>query len=116
MWSLCKFVVFLPPTPRRAPEFIGGRVINPSRADQARWIAIARPSIPEELKSYRGAVELRVESVFRRPFSHYKRGIRGDDTRLKVSAPRFHTQRPDTDNLTKFIGDALSGVAYHDDR
>jgi len=28
----------------------------------------------------------------------------------------FHTQAPDCDNLAKFLGDCLSGLAFRDDR
>ncbi len=55
------------------------------------------------------AVELRF--AMPRPKSHT--GAKG----LKASAPEFHTQKPDIDNLEKLLGDQItrSGRIWHDD-
>jgi Holliday junction resolvase RusA-like endonuclease len=50
---------------------------------------------------------------FSRPKSHYGTGRNAD--RLKVSAPFFHTARPDLDNCVKLLKDALNGLVVHDD-
>ena len=63
------------------------------------------------MEKYRGAVTVSVSAYFNRPLEHLKRGNRG----LRKSAPRRHIQKPDGDNLMKFIGDCLTGLAYHDD-
>ncbi len=34
---------------------------------------------------------------------------------LKPHAPLFHTSRPDADNLSKFVKDALNGRFWRDD-
>jgi Holliday junction resolvase RusA-like endonuclease len=60
-----------------------------------------------------GALQLDVVFEFPRPKSHY--GTGGNSGRLKASAPRFHTARPDADKLTRAIGDALTGIVYRDD-
>jgi crossover junction endodeoxyribonuclease RusA len=55
---------------------------------------------------------LRLWAVFRfkRPKAHYlKSGLRAD-------APQWHTSTPDTDKLTRAIGDAMTGVVYGDDK
>ena len=69
----------------------------------------------EKMIKYTGGVSIRIDSVFLRPKVHYKRGLRGGDTRLKIHAPHFHAQKPDCDNLAKFVGDCLSGLAFRDD-
>lgn len=38
-----------------------------------------------------------------------------DKRKLQRHLGRFHAQRPDADNLTKLVGDALNGIAYLDD-
>ena len=55
------------------------------------------------------AVELRF--AMPRPKSHF--GAKG----LKPSAPEFHTQKPDIDNLEKLLGDQItrSGRIWRDD-
>ena len=40
-----------------------------------------------------------------------KRGGRG----LRATAPILHFQKPDADNLQKFVGDCLTNLAYRDD-
>ena len=35
---------------------------------------------------------------------------------LKDSAPVYHTSAPDADNILKFVGDALNGIFWRDDR
>ena len=92
-------------------------MINPSKQAMKQWRNAARQFLAahNDMSNYKGAVGLDLEFVFRRPDSHYKRNLRGDDTRLKASAPRTHTKKPDLDNLVKFIGDCLNKLAYHDD-
>lgn len=47
---------------------------------------------------------------FQRPKAHFNsKGL------VKESAPKMHTSKPDIDNLTKFIADALNQVFWRDD-
>ena len=62
----------------------------------------------------RGPVYLCAKFYFARPDSHYGTG-RNKHT-LKPSAPKDHTQRPDSLKLMRAIEDALSGVLYADDK
>jgi crossover junction endodeoxyribonuclease RusA len=48
-----------------------------------------------------------------RPKGHY--GTGKNKSVLKPSSPEWHSGRPDLDNLTKFIQDALNKVFYSDD-
>jgi Holliday junction resolvase RusA-like endonuclease len=36
-------------------------------------------------------------------------------SKKRVAATKYHTSRPDTDNIIKLVTDALNGVAYADD-
>lgn len=113
--SLVSFVIPQPPKAKKAPSFIRGRVVNESRDDMRRWSDAASHFVPEELIKYKGPLDVKINAVFRRPNAHYKRNLRGDDARLKAGAPRCHVVKPDGDNLAKFVGDCLSGLAFHDD-
>lgn len=62
----------------------------------------------------RGAVGLGLAFWFPRPASHYGTGKRSNV--LKANAPAFHAQAPDADKLVRACFDALSGIAYRDDR
>lgn len=48
-----------------------------------------------------------------RPRGHF--GTGKNEHLLKASAPRFHTVKPDADKLARAVGDALTGIVYHDD-
>ena len=76
-----------------------------------RWIAEARLYVPEENAKYNGPVIVVIDAFFKRPMSHLKR-----NQRVKQNAPTTHTQKPDGDNIAKFVCDCLSKVAYQDDK
>lgn len=50
---------------------------------------------------------------FDRPAGHYVGRRKGGE--LRADAPRWHTGKPDADNLVKLIKDGLNGVAWADD-
>lgn len=58
---------------------------------------------------------VRVECLFEfaRPKAHYGTGRNAG--KVKDSAPKRHTQKPDVDKLARAILDGLTGVAIHDD-
>jgi len=60
-----------------------------------------------------GAIRADFEFILARPKSHYGTG-RNAGT-LKTSAPGYHIQTPDYDNLCKLLTDALNGIVYKDD-
>jgi Holliday junction resolvase RusA-like endonuclease len=53
-----------------------------------------------------GALRVDLEFYFARPKSHFGTGRNAN--RLKLSAPIWHTKKPDIDNLEKAVFDALS--------
>lgn len=61
----------------------------------------------------KGAVRMDVTFSFRRPKSHY--GTGRNARRLKPSAPRYHTQKPDLTKLVRSTEDALKGIIWEDD-
>lgn len=60
-----------------------------------------------------GAVVLQVEYVFARPKGH--QGTGRNSGKVKPTAPRHITTKPDLTNLTKTLEDALRGIAWQDD-
>ena len=89
----------------------GTRMVDPSAGDKADFLTIAmehKPDVPLDVPLHVG-----ITFVFARPKGHYGTGKNAH--LLKPSAPYFMTSTPDTDNLTKFIGDALNGIFWKDD-
>lgn len=60
-----------------------------------------------------GPVRLVATFVFPRPKSHF---VGGDGVRLKPTAPAFHLQTPDADKLLRAAMDALTQIAWADDK
>lgn len=87
------------------------RNYDPSKADKADFLQMAQvnaPAVPIE-----GPIALSLLFVFPRPKSHYRTGKNAGI--LKDNAPFFHTSKPDEDNLSKFVKDALNKVYWRDD-
>ena len=86
---------------------------NPSANEMRKFrgIVLATKKIPAQCANYRGPVKVHVKAYFARPLSHLKRHCRG----FRSTAPKFMTQKPDADNIAKFVGDCLTKVAFRDD-
>lgn len=91
-----------------------GRMYNPNATGQQRFADICKDKITRKF-SDSAAIGLEVDFYFKRPLTHFKRNVYGDLVR-KVDAPNRCTMKVDVDNLGKFVMDALTGVAYDDDR
>jgi len=73
--------------------------------------AIAVAAKEAGLAKFEGAVAVELHFNFKRPKSHFR-----SNGTLKESAPLWHTQRPDYDNLEKGLIDALTKLgAWEDD-
>ena len=106
-----KFTVPGEPKSKKSVACFDGTMRNPSANEMRKWSDIAKQYVPADKKNYTGAVELELRAYFERPLSHLKRNGKG----LKSSAPERHIKKPDADNLAKFAGDCLTGLAYKDD-
>ena len=84
---------------------------DPAAKDKVSFAGILQQEAPKEPISAPIALEL----VFymARPRNHYGSGKKAEC--LKDSAPEHHSGRPDLDNLTKFVQDALNKIYYRDD-
>jgi Holliday junction resolvase len=72
--------------------------------------AIAEAAKAAGLTKFAGAVAIELRFNFKRPKSHFRR-----NGEVKDSAPFFHSQRPDYDNLEKGLIDALTKLGAWDD-
>ena len=59
------------------------------------------------------ALHLHVDFIMPRPKGHF--GTGKNAAKLKPSAPKFHTKRPDATKLLRALEDALTGVIWRDD-
>ena len=61
-----------------------------------------------------GPVHVAIVFYFRRPENHY--GTRKGEKYLKERAPKWHASIGDIEKLVRSIHDAMSGIAFHDDK
>jgi Holliday junction resolvase RusA-like endonuclease len=103
------------PIAKKRPRFArrGKHVVtyNDQETEEGLWLLDAKKQIAEKLN---GPVVVEVVFSMPRPKSHFGTGRNAGI--LKPSAPKEHTQKPDIDNLIKFVLDCLNhcGV-WHDD-
>jgi len=82
--------------------------VDPSKEDKAAFLTIAaqnKPDVP-----FNEPIKLIVHAYFPRPKDHYLK------SGLRITAPYWHTGTPDADNILKFVGDALNGIFWKDDK
>lgn len=86
-------------------------VYDPNKESKESFLSVAHrhaPDVPLDCP-----LRLILSFYFQRPKSHYRGGKHAGQ--LKPSAPTYHTGRPDTDNLIKFVADGLNGIFWRDD-
>ena len=102
------------PIAKHRPRFArrGKHVVTYSdqQEDEVKFISLAQLSVDEPMS---GPLKAQIEFYMPRPKSHY--GTGKNSGILKPNAPGYHTVKPDTDNLIKFVLDCLNGIAFHDD-
>lgn len=96
----------------RAVVAQGGSQWNRARLAEFR-ADLAEQFTRKQGKRINGAVTLTVHALFARPKSHYGTGRNAH--RLKPSAPRAHTKKPDLDKLIRAVGDALTNAGVIED-
>lgn len=89
----------------------GNRVYDPSAQDKKDWMLNAQDFCPQN--PFTEALEVELEFTMPRAKSHFGSGKNSNI--LKPSAPKCHLQKPDLDNLVKFVLDAMNGHFYKDD-
>ncbi len=110
------FVPGLPKGQPRVKACIRGKhagVYDPGTAD-AWKMAVAESWRYTKMPTFIKPVRVTLECIFPRPKSHFGSGKNAQT--LKLSAPLFHTSKPDADNLAKAILDVLTRLkAWQDD-
>jgi len=90
-----------------------GKTYNPqSEVERAiQWEM--KKSLPEDYEITRKPLMMALDAYFPRPMSHY--GTGKNEGKLKPSAPKFHTNKPDMDNTCKIYMDCMNKLVYLDD-
>ena len=79
---------------------------DPSKKDKKSFYIKSLSHKP--IQPLSGNLFLDIKFYFNRPKSHYRTGKYKD--LLKQAAPKYyHSQKPDIDNLVKFVADAIQG-------
>lgn len=102
------------PVPKLRPR-IGWRgrkpcLINPQTEIENWYRSLLIGAIGPVRPIFTGPVVTNYEFCFKRPKSHFKKS-----GGLKKGAPEQHTQKPDLDNLIKFINDCCNKIIFKDD-
>lgn len=104
--------------PRQRHALIGGHVRNytPAKAPVNAYKYAIQCKATEQFSGEPTTHPIHVDivCVFSRPKSHYRTGKMADQR--KVGSPNCHTTKPDAENVAKAIMDALTGIAYRDDK
>ena len=107
--SRTAFTIFGKPYAKKRPRFSrkSGRAFNPSENTVAENSlgAVAATHFPQPLT---GPVRLEIIAVFGIPASWAK-------AKKAAMAYRHHTQKPDCDNIGKWVCDGLNRIAWADD-
>lgn len=86
------------------------KTYSAQETEESKFYMLAKRQIKEPLS---GPLMFHARFVFARPKSHFGTGKNAG--KLKPSAPFYHTQTIDLDNLCKFALDCLQGLAFEND-
>ena len=107
------FEVLGDPKPQGRPRaFKRGKHIQ-MYSPKTEWKESVKYAAAKEEPIYAEAIEIRLEFYFARPKSHFGTGKNAE--KLKSSAPKYHTKKPDVDNLAKAVLDACQDVGLFKD-
>lgn len=113
--EICFFAAGRPAAQGSKRHVGGGRLIESSR-QVGPWREIVRQAAIEVMAGrppIEGPVYLVQVFALPRPKSHY--GTGRNSGQVKRGAPHRPPVRPDLDKLARAVGDALTGICYHDD-
>ena len=110
-----KFTVYGNPKglKRHRDRKFGGK-FDPSAGDKADFLAMAMQHKPDKPFPVDCPISLGVIAYFKRPGKHFYTGKRKDV--MREDAADYYTNTPDGDNVLKFIGDALEGIFWENDK
>ena len=96
--------------PQKRHRLSRGRVYDPSCHDKKCFLLWCQKMHTPVPQLYSKPLHCKLTFTFLRPKSHCTAS-----GALRKAAPKQHVCKPDTDNLAKFVLDALNGVYYKDD-
>ena len=88
-----------------------GFTYDPSASDKRDFLALIHSKAPKT--PIYGGIYLKVTFSLPYPKKHLRTGKFSGQ--LKPNAPTIYTNKPDIDNMLKFIMDTGNGVLWHDD-
>lgn len=100
------------PEPKARPRVCNGRTFDPKEKQKRAFrkrLAVATHGV----EPLHGALMIQIDFHMPRPKKHYRTGKYSH--LLKDTAPDRHTQKPDVDNLVKFLLDCGNGIVWDDD-
>lgn len=102
-----RFFIQGTPKPQARPRTARRGKFNVIYSESTEWKEGCKyKAVQEKGDNYfDGAIKVDLDFFFHRPKSHYGTGKNAD--KLKTSAPKYHTKKPDKDNLEKAVTDAL---------
>ena len=106
-----KIVVPGIPKSQKRHRFGRGFTYDPSKQDKTTFLSLVREQAPEH--PILGPIALKVRFTMPRPKHHSRTGKYSH--LLKDHAPKYHSVKPDLDNLVKLISDVLQPDFYVDD-
>ena len=113
---MIKLEIIGKPIAKKRPKFARrGRHVctySDQKTDEGRFL-LQCMDVFHDKAPMEGALEVNMIFVFERPKSHF--GTGRNEGVLKKTAPKFHTKKPDIDNLEKFAADCLNKLAWKDD-
>jgi Holliday junction resolvase RusA-like endonuclease len=110
-----KIIVSGKPIAKKRPRFVRkGNFVstyNDQLTEEGRFILDVKQQY--NLPLIDGPISINLTFVMPRPKAHFGTGRNAGG--LKTSAPKYHTKKPDIDNLVKFVFDCLNGIVWVDD-
>ena len=112
-----EIIVVGKPIAKARPRFAKrGRFVqtyNAQETEEGMFISHVLHQIGADFNPIEGPLCVDMEFFMCRPKSHYGTGRNAD--KIKNSAPKWPTKKPDLDNCEKFVLDCLNAIVFHDD-
>ena len=110
---ITQFTVLGLPKPQARPRAVSRGKFVKVYSPGTEWKEAVKYAASKETPIASEALQISLEFYFDRPKSHYGTGKNAD--KLKSSAPKFHTKKPDVDNLAKAVLDACQDAGLFKD-
>ena len=87
---------------------------NPQSELEAAIRYEIQTQLGKDFVPYACPLHVQIKAFFTRPKKHF--GTGKNSGLLKPSAPEFHSQKPDCDNIAKLYKDCMNDLVYTDDK